>query len=207
MSTRTTPESQGQPTEADEKTAPRLSNARSRELGEELRRIRHRARRSSAGTPETMGWSLGKLSKLETGSRGTSAWEIATLIGRLGTDEPARDRVLAIADEPDNGSFLRPHNDEPDTVTAPTLHEQLAQTITTYEPLKVPGLAQTEDCAYAFTGDRTLAMARIARQDACAGEMSVQKWPSSCTRPRCARSSALRTSCRAQLLHLTLMCG
>ncbi|MEU4767730.1 DUF5753 domain-containing protein [Actinosynnema sp. NPDC023794] len=208
MRTRTKPESQGQSTEADEKkAAPRLSNARSRELGEELRRIRHRARRSSAGTAEAMGWSLGKLSKLETGSRGTRAWEIATLIGRLGADKPARDRILAIADEPDNGNFLRPYNDVPDTLTALTLHEQLAQTIITYEPLTVPNLAQTEDCAHALTGDRALATARTARQDALrrrsvGPEMVVL-----------VHEAALRTIVgdpqvmRDQLLHLTLMCG
>lgn len=123
-------------------------------------------RQECSATPCGGAPSLGKLSKLETGSRGTSAWEIATLIGRLGADKPARDRILAIADEPDNGNFLRLYNDVPDTLTALTLHEQLAQTITTYEPLTIPGLAQTEDYAHALTGIRTLATARTARQDA-----------------------------------------
>ncbi|WP_442974121.1 helix-turn-helix domain-containing protein [Saccharothrix sp. NRRL B-16348] len=69
-----------------------MTTARSRELGEELRRIRHRARQSSADTAAALGWSLGKLSKLETGSRGTSPWEIGVLTGRLGADKPTRGR-------------------------------------------------------------------------------------------------------------------
>ncbi|WP_158854644.1 helix-turn-helix domain-containing protein [Saccharothrix deserti] len=67
--------------ETDEKnvSTSRLSTAHSRELGEELRRVRHRARMSSGVVAKDLGWSLGKLSKLETGSRGTSPWEIGTL--------------------------------------------------------------------------------------------------------------------------------
>ncbi|MBY8853655.1 helix-turn-helix domain-containing protein, partial [Saccharothrix sp. MB29] len=111
----------------------RLSTARSRELGEELRRIRHRARLPSAVLAESLGWSLGKLSKLETGSRGTSPWEIATLLGRCIADKPTRDRVMAIAHEPDTGTFTRTHSGHPDTLTALTLHERAATTITTYD--------------------------------------------------------------------------
>ncbi|NUT51395.1 MAG: helix-turn-helix domain-containing protein [Saccharothrix sp.] len=184
-----------------------MSNAHSRELGEELRRVRHRARMSAANTAEGMGWSLAKLSKLETGSRGTTSWEIATLIGRLGADKATRDRILAIASEPDNGSFLRFHDQVPDVLTALTLHERLALTITTYEPLTVPSLVQTEDYAYALTGDRTVTLARMTRQNVLrqqghGPEMTVF-----------VHEAALRTTVgdpavmRDQLLHLALMCG
>ncbi|MFD1146016.1 DUF5753 domain-containing protein [Saccharothrix hoggarensis] len=189
------------------KTVPRLSNARSRELGEELRRVRHRARRSSANTAQDLGWSLGKLSKLETGSRGTSSWEIASLIGRLGADKATRDRILAIADEPDNGSFLRAHDQIPDILTALTLHEQLALTITTYEPLTMPSLAQTEDYACALTGDRTLALARLTRQN------TLHQQDNGPETTVFVHEAALRTMVgdpavmRDQLLHLALMCG
>ncbi|KOX30442.1 hypothetical protein ADK67_09820, partial [Saccharothrix sp. NRRL B-16348] len=87
----TPPSPQEKSMETDEQTTtPRMTTARSRELGEELRRIRHRARKSSADTAAALGWSLGKLSKLETGSRGTSPWEIGVLTGRLGADKPTR---------------------------------------------------------------------------------------------------------------------
>jgi transcriptional regulator with XRE-family HTH domain len=154
-------------TEITEKTRRpvRLSTALSRELGEELRRIRRRARMGSAETADALGWSLGKLSKLETGSRGTSPGEIGALLGRLGTAPPTRDRILAIAGHPDTGSFMRPHSPAPDTLVALALHERMARTITIYEPFTVPGLAQTEDYALALTDDSTIAAARIARQE------------------------------------------
>ncbi|MBB5803892.1 transcriptional regulator with XRE-family HTH domain [Saccharothrix ecbatanensis] len=155
-------------TEIAEKThrQPRLSTALSRELGEELRRIRRRARMGSAETADALGWSLGKLSKLETGSRGTSPGEIGALLGRLGTVPPTRDRILAIAGDPDTGSFMRLHGPIADTLVALALHERMARAITGYEPFTVPSLAQTEDYARALTGDRAIAAARIARQEA-----------------------------------------
>ncbi|ONI92954.1 hypothetical protein ALI22I_00985 [Saccharothrix sp. ALI-22-I] len=194
-------------TTTDKKQQPaRLSTARSRELGEELRRVRHRARMSSGFVAEALGWSLGKLSKLETGSRGTSTWEIGTLLGRCGADKPTRDRILAIASEPDTGSLMRVHNQSPDSVLAVLLHEQAARTITTYEPLTVPSLVQTEDYARALTGNELAVTSRMSRQE------SVRR----VNRPDTVvyiHEAALRIAVggpkvtRDQLLHLTIMCG
>ncbi|PSL51410.1 helix-turn-helix protein [Saccharothrix carnea] len=194
--------------QTDEKdpTPVRLSSARSRELGEELRRIRHHVNMSASATATALGWSLGKLSKLETGSRSTSPWEIGSLIGRLGADKPTRDRVLAIATEPDTGSFLRTHDGFPDGLVALCLHERAARTITAYEPLTVPSLAQTEDYAHALTGDRALVQARITRQ-------GLLRRPDGPDTVLFVHESALRAvvagpaTMRDQMLHLTLMCG
>jgi hypothetical protein len=141
-----------------------LSTAHSRELGEELRRARHRAEISSGKTADAMEWSLGKLSKLETGTRNTSAWDIAALLGRYATDKVTRERILAIVSEGDTGSFMRRHNRSPDTLAALAVHERVARTVTAYEPLTVPALAQTEDYALALTSDRQVARTRVDRQ-------------------------------------------
>ncbi|MGW4115291.1 helix-turn-helix domain-containing protein [Actinosynnema sp. NPDC004786] len=142
----------------------RLSSARSRELGAELRIARRRAGLSSSETAEAMNWSLGKLSKLETGSRGTSTADIATLLGRYGTDKPTRERIVAIAAEPDTGSFLRRHDGAPDELVALSVHESIARTLAAYEPMVVPALLQTEDYAAALTGSPETAQARMRRQ-------------------------------------------
>ncbi|MEU4449232.1 helix-turn-helix transcriptional regulator [Actinosynnema sp. NPDC050801] len=192
--------------ESEERPPARLSTARSRELGEELRRVRHRARMSSGFVAEALGWSLGKLSKLETGTRGTSPWEIGTLLGRCGADKPTRDRVLAIASEADTGSFLRPHDPWADTVTALSLHERAARTLTTYEPLVVPSLAQTEDYAYALTKDRGATQARLARQETLrkpGGPETVIYVHEAALRIVVGDAKVMRD----QLLRLTLMCG
>ncbi|GAA3459500.1 hypothetical protein GCM10018963_15130 [Saccharothrix longispora] len=175
----------------EEKRQTRLSTARSRELGEELRRVRHRARLSSAVVAEALGWSLGKLSKLETGSRGTSPWEISTLLGHCGADKPTRDRIMVVANEPETGNFLRYHDGSPDSLLALNLHEQMAQSITAYEPLTVPSLAQTEEYARALTGDSVVVEARMGRQ-ATLRRSSGPKWCSSCTRLPFGSLSAVR---------------
>ncbi|MFD1145719.1 helix-turn-helix domain-containing protein [Saccharothrix hoggarensis] len=192
--------------EPEERQPVRLSTARSRELGEELRRVRHRARLSSGFVAEALGWSLGKLSKLETGSRGTSAWEIGTLLGRCGADKPTRDRILSIASEADTGSFLRLHRASPDTLTALALHESAARTVTVYEPLTIPSLAQTEDYAFALTRDRDATQARMDRQDNLrrpGGPETVIYIHEAALRVVVGDQKVMRD----QLLRLTLMCG
>jgi hypothetical protein len=193
--------------ETEEKTtAARLSTARSRELGEELRRARHRARMSAGVVAGALGWSLGKLSKLETGSRGTSPWEIGTLVGRLGADKPTRDRILTIATEPDTGTFVRLHGRSADDLLAVSVHEQTARTITVYEPLVIPCLAQTERYARVLTGSNAVADARKARQDRLrrAGGPDIVLY---------VHEAALRMVVggpevmRDQMLHLSLMCA
>ncbi|MEU4741422.1 helix-turn-helix transcriptional regulator [Actinosynnema sp. NPDC023658] len=151
--------------DSEEKHPARLSTARSRELGEELRRVRHGAGMSSVFVAEALGWSLGKLSKLETGTRGTSPWEIGTLLGRCGADKPTRDRILSLACETDVGSFLRLHDPSSDALTMLSVHEPAAGTVATYEPMVIPSLAQTEDYAYALTKDREATHARMTRQE------------------------------------------
>ncbi|MGM1064075.1 helix-turn-helix domain-containing protein [Saccharothrix sp. Mg75] len=194
--------------DTDEKTTQtRLSTARSRELGEELRRVRHAAGLSSAEVAESLGWSLGKLSKLETGSRGTSQWEIAIMVGRCGADKATRDRVMAIVHEPDTGSFTRSHHGSPDTLTALTVHERLAGDVVAYEPLTVPALAQTAAYARALTGDENLTSVRAARLD----RLLHSRTPPHIT--LYVHETALRlvvgdrAVMRDQLLHLALLIG
>lgn len=189
---------------------PRLSTAHSRELGEELRLARRRANlgagMGAAEIAKTLNWSLGKLSKLETGNRGTSLQDIATLMGLLAADRATRDRVMAIAAEPDNGSFLRLHEQCPDSLLAAVMHEKIARTITVYDPFTVPSLVQTEDYALELTGDPEVTAARMARQ--------AQLRPSPRRRMVVyVHEAALRMVVgspkvmRDQLLHLVLMGG
>jgi hypothetical protein len=193
--------------EIEEKTTPaRLSTARSRELGEELRRARHRARMSAGVVAGALGWSLGKLSKLETGSRGTSPWEIGTLVGRLGADKPTRDRILTIATEPDTGTFVRLHGRSSDDLPALYVHEQAARTITVYEPLAIPSLAQTEPYSLALTGSKAVADARKSRQDRLLrpdGPDTVLYIHELALRMVVVGPEIMRD----QMLHLTLMCA
>lgn len=187
-------------TDEPKPTTSRPSTARSRELGEHLRRARHQSRLSSADTAHALGWSLGKLSKLETGTRGTAPWEIGTLLGRYGIDRATRERVMAVATEPDTGSHLRPHIPDADVPLIVAIHERTAQTVTTYEGLTIPPLARTKDYARALTG-------------VPAAATRLERLHPHCVLTIYLHEMALRLpvgtprTMRDQLLHLTLLGG
>ncbi|MCS7481847.1 helix-turn-helix domain-containing protein [Umezawaea endophytica] len=126
----------------------RPATARTRELGQELRLARKRANLKATAVAEELGWSLGKLSKLEHGWRSTSDWDYGTLLGKLGADQATRKRIQLIVAEQDTGHFLRPHHGLlSDNLLCLMIHERAATTMCHYETTFIPGLLQTE--AYA----------------------------------------------------------
>jgi hypothetical protein len=128
----------------------RLTTARSRELGQELHLARKRANLTGTAVAEELGWSPGKLSKMEHGWRATSSWDYGTLLGKLGADRQTRERIQRIASEQDIGHFIRAHDGRlSDNLLCLMIHEQAALTMHKYEPMLIPGLLQTE--AYART--------------------------------------------------------
>ncbi|GAB2966652.1 helix-turn-helix transcriptional regulator [Saccharothrix stipae] len=143
--------------------------AQTRELGEELRRLRHRRRLSLDQATLPLQWSPAMLAKIENGARTTSPWNVATLLGALGVDLDTRNRIERLVREPATGSHARPHPGRaPDDLPMLTVHETMAVTVTSYDPLVVPALLQTEDyarAALAHTHDVDAAVrTRVARQ-------------------------------------------
>ncbi|WNV91682.1 DUF5753 domain-containing protein [Umezawaea sp. Da 62-37] len=128
----------------------RLASARSREIGEELRRIRLRLGLKASAIYGEVGWSPGKLSKLEGGTRGLSEADAAMLLGFYRADKTARIHILGLVDEPDHGIFARPHHRaSPDEALCARMHEAVARTLTCYQPLLLPSLLHS--AAYAET--------------------------------------------------------
>src|SRR3954471_24488717 len=122
-------------TDADPSSV-RLSTAHTRELGEELRRIRQRLGIKGTAICREVGWSPAKLSKLESGARGASEADIATLLGFYRADKNTRARVLGLVTAPYHGYFVRVHDeDSPDDVLCARIHEPTARSLTSYEPL------------------------------------------------------------------------
>ncbi len=123
----------------------RPTTARSRELGQELHLARKRAKLKATTVAEELGWSPGKLSKMEHGWRGTDSWDYGTLLGKLGADRQTRDRIRRIASEQDVGHFIRVHEGRlSDNLLCLMIHERAALTMHKYEPMLIPGLLQTE---------------------------------------------------------------
>ncbi len=126
----------------------RPSNALSRELGDALRRARRRAQIKTGPLLEELGWSAGKLSKLESGTRNTGTDDIARLVGHIRAEPETFDHIMGLAHEPPSGHYVRPHGVAmPDSLRMLILHEQMAKVIWTYQILHIPGLLQTRDYA------------------------------------------------------------
>ncbi len=162
----------------------RPATARTRELGQELRLARKRANLRATAVAEELGWSPGKLSKLEHGWRSTSDWDYGTLLGKIGADQANRDRIQRIAAEQDIGHFLRVHNGLlSDNLLCLMIHERAASTMCKYETMLIPGLLQTEAYARAVINpggiylpeehDFKLA-ARMERQSVLSGSRSPE---------------------------------
>jgi len=140
----------GTGTAADTEHYARLTTARSRELGQELHLARKRANLKATVVAEELGWSAGKLSKMENGWRAASSWDYGTLLGKLGVDRLTRERIQRIASEQDIGHFIRAHEGRlSDNLLCLMIHERAAVTMHKYEPMLIPGLLQTEGYARA----------------------------------------------------------
>ncbi|WP_461119561.1 helix-turn-helix domain-containing protein [Saccharothrix stipae] len=138
-------------------------------MGEELRRLRLRHGVTLVDAVGHVGWTVGRLSKLEGGTRGTGGWELAAYAGALGADDATLDRVQRLLEEPATGGYVRAHPGwVPDDLAMLARHEHIAATVTCYDPLVVPALLQTEDyarIALAHTRDVDLAVrTRVLRQ-------------------------------------------
>ncbi|MBP2339940.1 transcriptional regulator with XRE-family HTH domain [Saccharothrix coeruleofusca] len=132
---------------------PGETTVRSRELGEELRRVRRRANLRAERLSAALGWSAGKLSRLEHGKRGTNDLDLGSLLGALGVDATTRERIRRLSQERDLGHYVRPHDGiGPDSLLSLTMHERIAATMCKYEPALIPGLLQTEAYARAVLG-------------------------------------------------------
>ncbi|GAA1303438.1 helix-turn-helix transcriptional regulator [Saccharothrix xinjiangensis] len=146
-----------------------MSNALSRELGDALRRARYESELKFGDLVEELGWSAGKISKLERGTRGTSAVDIARYVGHLRADQSTYDHIMSLAEESSTGHLVREHElAVPDALRALLLHEQTARVIWSYQILMVPGLLQTADYARELIGTTNgehRVIERMARQE------------------------------------------
>lgn len=126
----------------------RPSTARGREIGSELRRIRERVGLDGKELAEMLGWSPSKVSRLESGTRTTTEVDVAMYLAICRVGRAEIDSLLELARETDEGYFLRPHGQQlPDELRSLVIQETMASSITSFEPLVIPGLLQTEDYA------------------------------------------------------------
>lgn len=126
------------------------STPRTRELGMMLRHYRLSANVEAQAVARRIGMTPSQITRVEKGQRHLDDFNLATFLGmcNVGRDELAA--VLALAHEPDGCRVQRHDGRLLDRLCTLIYLETNATGIDNYEPLVVPGLAQTEDYARAL---------------------------------------------------------
>jgi transcriptional regulator with XRE-family HTH domain len=151
------------------------STARRRELGSELRVLRKRRTMSGHELGRRLQWAPSNISRLETGVRPLPVTDVATFLGSCGATLHEQKRLLKLAATTDDLYWVRPYFDQlADPLKSVIIQENLAESLTTYEPGMIPGLLQTETylrAAFQWAGQYTqeridlLVKARLDRQN------------------------------------------
>ncbi|WP_158891727.1 helix-turn-helix domain-containing protein [Amycolatopsis anabasis] len=117
-----------------------------RELGNELRQIRERSGLTLRELARILHVDKSKVSRWENGERAMSELEVAMYLGACRATEDERNRLLRQVRSLDDGAWVRPNGAEiPNELQSLMFHECTAAAITSYEPMVIPGLLQTEE--------------------------------------------------------------
>ncbi|MCK2240220.1 MULTISPECIES: helix-turn-helix transcriptional regulator [unclassified Crossiella] len=115
---------------------------RSRALGAELRRKREQAGYTGMDLARRTGWSHSKISRLETGDRGTTVADVAYVLGFYGASDTETTRLLDLLRDAPDGVWACPR--------PRTSQENQASSIQTFAPVLIPPLLRTDDYARAL---------------------------------------------------------
>ena len=141
---------------------------RRRRLGSELRRIRSERSLPAEEVVKFMGWSLSKLSRIESGKTGVTWEAVAALLTYYGIAGEQHEALVKLAREARQEGWWQPYSDllSKDYTTYIDL-ETAAEALRLYQSQVIPGLLQTADYArsvIAEAGVLTLPEAEIDRR-------------------------------------------
>lgn len=123
--------------------AQRRSGVATRGIGFELERHRKAARMTLQQVADRLGVSISTISRLENGKREATSEEVASILAIIGVTGDVRERLLSQARGGNgHGLLVAPLSAQSRTYWD---FEQRASKIINFEPLLVPGLAQTAD--------------------------------------------------------------
>ncbi|CRK58511.1 Putative DNA-binding protein [Alloactinosynnema sp. L-07] len=126
----------------------RNATARSRELGDELKRARQLQGLKGRELARLIGWTETKISRVETGKIPCSEVDAAIYLAFCRVTPKELDRIVELCSGDEDGTWLRHHGEKlPDQLRTLVLHETTASAIYSLELNRIPGLLQTEDYA------------------------------------------------------------
>ncbi|HEX7308106.1 DUF5753 domain-containing protein [Lentzea sp.] len=132
----------------------RKSTVVGRELGEAVRNAIGPTKLNQRRLAKELDWDEAKLSDLVRGKGGVNEAELMLLLGYCRVDPPEVRRLIALFHETRDNCYLQiPEDGIPDQVRTLIEQEQLANAITVWSALLVPGLLQTVDYMRALVAE------------------------------------------------------
>ena len=129
------------------------TTVRSRELGEELRRILERTTLTGKELARQLDWTQSDVSRMLTGRRRMKETDVATFLGICRVRGRERERILRLCREATRPGWHQQHGSRlPKQLRTLIDHEDNALTIAEFEGTLIPGLLQTGDYAHAVIG-------------------------------------------------------
>lgn len=124
-------------------------SVRQRRVSGELRALREARGLSCKEVANALGCSESKISRMETGDRGLYADDVAAIMGYLQAPAKLRQELLALVRNGEARNWHEIHGKLPTNWKDLIKFESQVSAIYNYEPLFVPGLAQTSEYARA----------------------------------------------------------
>ena len=136
---------------------------RSRELGEGLRKAMQYAGFNASEVARQLDWSPGRVSRLLSGKRGGSRYDVTAFLTICGVRGTERERLMALSLDNDRPGWFQQHGPAvPRQVHTLIDHESHATAISDFQIALVPGLLQTGHYARAMmSGSANLPAAEI----------------------------------------------
>jgi transcriptional regulator with XRE-family HTH domain len=132
------------------------TTGRRREVGAELKRIRKQIPLPAYKVAEKLGWTPSHISRSEAGKRRVTDVDAGHYLGICGAPDDELQEILKIVNEPDDYR-LQLHEDRiPDELRTLIFHESTATQIRSFQPIYLPGIAQTPDYARALLQELAL---------------------------------------------------
>ncbi|MBB5955059.1 transcriptional regulator with XRE-family HTH domain [Saccharothrix tamanrassetensis] len=125
------------------------ASVRQRRVSTELRALRLARGLSCAEVADAIGCSESKISRMETANRGLYADEVAAILGFLQAPPKLRQELVALVRAGEDRNWHAIHGKLPNNWKNLIDFEGQAEALYNYEPLVIPGLAQTADYARA----------------------------------------------------------
>jgi transcriptional regulator with XRE-family HTH domain len=153
----------------------RQPTMRSRELGEGLRRAMEAAGLTGVEAARRLDWSPSRVSRMLSGTRGTTEVDVAMFLTVCGVRGRERKRLLAVCQDQGVPGWLQEYGDRlPKQLVTLLDHEDKAHGITDFEATWVPGLLQTPDYARALIS-RVVTVPKVEVEERVAARLARQE--------------------------------